>query len=364
MKVVVGMSGGVDSAVSAYLLKKQGYEVVGLFMKNWDSNINNDIEGITDDVCPQELDFRDAKNVCDELRIPLYRVDFIKEYWDDVFSYFLDELKKGRTPNPDIMCNKYIKFDLFKSEAKKLGADYIATGHYARLIDGKLLRGVDSNKDQTYFLSQVSRKQLENVLFPIGDLTKEEVRKIAKDNNIPVFDKKDSTGICFIGERHYQQFVANYLKGKSGDIVNVETNEVIGKHKGLMNYTIGQRRNVGISGYDKRHYVCGKDSKKNILYVAFGDDSEYLLSDMAIIEDVNYLSDKRPTQATAKFRYRSQDNDVTIEYLDDTHIKVKYNGVKAVTPGQACVVYDGDECIMGGIIKKVYKNNEELWYLK
>jgi len=364
MKVVVGMSGGVDSAVSAYLLKKQGYEVVGLFMKNWDSNINNDIEGITDDVCPQELDFRDAKNVCDELRIPLYREDFVKEYWDNVFTYFLNELKKGRTPNPDVMCNKYIKFDAFKKEADKLGADYIATGHYARLIDGKLLRGVDSNKDQTYFLSQVSRKQLENVLFPIGDLTKEEVRKIAKDNNIPVFDKKDSTGICFIGERHYQQFVANYLKGKSGDIVNVETNEVIGKHKGLMNYTIGQRRNVGISGYDKRHYVCGKDSKKNILYVAFGDDSEYLLSDMAIIEDVNYLSDKRPTQATAKFRYRSQDNDVTIEYLDDTHIKVKYNGVKAVTPGQACVVYDGDECIMGGIIKKVYKNNEELWYLK
>ena len=364
MKVVVGMSGGVDSAVAAYLLKKQGYEVVGLFMKNWDSNINNDIEGITDDVCPQELDFRDAKAVCDELNIPLYRVDFIKEYWDEVFSYFLNELKKGRTPNPDIMCNKYIKFDKFKEEAKKLGADYIATGHYARMKDGKLLRGIDSNKDQTYFLSQVSKEQLENVLFPIGDLTKAEVRKIAKDNDIPVFDKKDSTGICFIGERHYQQFIANYLKGKSGDIVNVETGEVIGKHKGLMNYTIGQRRNVGIAGYEKRHYVCGKDSNKNVLYVAFGDDNEYLLSDEAIIEDMNYISDKRPTKATAKFRYRSEDNNVEIEYIDDNHIKVKYKNVKAVTPGQACVIYDGEECLMGGIISKVYKNNEELWYLK
>ena len=174
MKVVVGMSGGVDSAVSAYLLKKQGYEVVGLFMQNWDSNINNDPEGITEGVCPQELDYRDAKNVCDELCIPLYRVDFIKEYWDDVFGYFLDELKKGRTPNPDIMCNKYIKFAKFKEEAKKLGADKIATGHYARIEGNRLLRGIDNNKDQTYFLSQVSQEQLKDVLFPIGHLTKPE----------------------------------------------------------------------------------------------------------------------------------------------------------------------------------------------
>ena len=331
MKVVVGMSGGVDSAVAAYLLKKQGYEVIGLFMKNWDSNINNDKEGITDGVCPQELDYRDAKNVCDELCIPLYRVDFIKEYWDDVFKYFLTELEKGRTPNPDIMCNKYIKFDLFKKEAKKLGADKIATGHYARMVDGKLLRGVDSNKDQTYFLSQVSREQLKNVLFPIGDLTKPEVRKIAKENNIPVYNKKDSTGICFIGERHYQEFIANYLKGKVGDIVNVETKEVIGKHKGLMNYTIGQRRNVGISGNEKRHYVCGKDSKTNTLYVAFGDDSKYLLSDTAIIEDMNFISDKKPKNATAKFRYRSQDIPVEIEYLSDNQIRVKYKDGKSIT---------------------------------
>ncbi len=364
MKVVVGMSGGVDSAVAAYLLKKEGYDVVGLFMKNWDSNINNDKEGIVEGVCPQELDYRDAKSVCDELCIPLYRVDFIKEYWDDVFKYFLTELESGRTPNPDIMCNKYIKFDLFKKEAKKLGADKIATGHYARLKDGRLLRGVDSNKDQTYFLSQVSKDQLQDVLFPIGDLTKPEVRKIAEENHIPVYNKKDSTGICFIGERHYQEFVANYLKGKKGDIIDVETGNIVGTHKGLMNYTIGQRRNVGLSGDEKRHYVCGKDSKTNTLYVAYGDDSKYLLSDSAIIENMNYISDKKPTKATAKFRYRSEDVDVTIEYLDKEHIKVNYDNVKAVTPGQACVIYLGEECLMGGIIKQVYKDNKEIWYLK
>lgn len=364
MKVVVGMSGGVDSAVAAFLLKKEGYDVVGLFMKNWDSNINNDVEGITDDVCPQELDYRDAKSVCDELGIPLYRVDFIKEYWDDVFKYFLNELEKGRTPNPDIMCNKYIKFDKFKAEAKKLGADYIATGHYARIENDKLLRGVDRNKDQTYFLSQVSKEQLENVLFPVGHLNKEEVRKIAKENNIPVFDKKDSTGICFIGERNYQKFISNYLKGKKGDIIDIETKEKVGTHNGLINYTIGQRRNVGLSGDDERHYVCGKDSINNILYVAYGSDSKYLLSDEAIIEDMNYISSERPTEATAKFRYRSEDIPVTIEYLDNNKIKVKYTDGKSVTPGQACVIYLNDECLMGGIIEKVYKNNEPLWYLK
>ena len=364
MKVVVGMSGGVDSAVAALLLKEQGYDVVGLFMKNWDSNINNDKEGITEDVCPQELDYRDAKNVCDEIGIPLYRVDFIKEYWDDVFKYFLTELEKGRTPNPDIMCNKYIKFDLFKKEAKKLGADKIATGHYARIEGNRLLRGVDNNKDQTYFLSQVSPEQLKDVLFPIGHLMKSEVREIARKNHIPVAEKKDSTGICFIGERNYQKFVANYLKGKKGDIIDVETGKVVGEHKGLMNYTIGQRRNVGLSGDKKRHYVCGKDSKTNTLYVAYGDDSKYLLSDEAIIEDVNHISDKCPTFATAKFRYRSEDIPVTIEYLDNNQLKVKYTDGKAVTPGQACVIYLGEQCIMGGIIKQVFKNGKELWYLK
>lgn len=363
MKVVVGISGGVDSAVAALLLKQQGYDVVGLFMKNWDSNINNDIEGITDGICPQELDYRDAKAVCDELSIPLYRVDFIKEYWDDVFSYFLNELKKGRTPNPDIMCNKYIKFDKFKEEAKRLGADKIATGHYARIEGNRLLRGVDNNKDQTYFLSQVSNEQLKDVLFPIGHLTKEEVRQIAKENNIPVHNKKDSTGICFIGERNYQKFVSNYLKGTPGNIIDIETKNVVEKHNGLMNYTIGQRRNVGLSGDKQRHYVCGKDNEKNILYIAYGEDSKYLESNEAIIEDLNFLYAKHPAFATCKFRYRSEDIPVQIEYLENNEILLKYENAKSVTPGQAAVLYLGEQCIGGGIIKEVRNNGEKIWYI-
>ena len=213
-KVVIGMSGGVDSSVAAIELQKQGYEVIGLFMRNWDASLNNDILGnptLNNKICPQESDYNDAKKVCDKLGIPLYRKDFVKEYYDYVFKYFLNELENGRTPNPDIMCNKYIKFDMFKKEAEKLGADYIATGHYARMIDGKLYKGIDSNKDQTYFLSQVSKKQLENVIFPVGDLKKEEVRKIANELNLSVANKKDSTGICFIGERNFKSFLKNYL---------------------------------------------------------------------------------------------------------------------------------------------------------
>lgn len=363
MKVVVGMSGGVDSAVSAYLLQKDGYEVIGLFMRNWDSDLNNDKEGQVEGICPQEIDYLDAKKVCDYLGIPLYRVDFIKEYWDSVFKYFLNELEKGRTPNPDIMCNKYIKFDLFKKEAYKLGAEKIATGHYARMEGNKLLRGIDSNKDQTYFLSQVTPNQLKDVIFPVGHLNKSEVRKIALEAGLPVAEKKDSTGICFIGERHYQEFVSNYLKGKEGDIVEVNSGNVIGKHNGLMNYTIGQRRNVGLSGDATRHYVCGKDSAKNILYVAFGEDNEYLMSDEAVIEDMNYISSVKPTFATCKFRYRGEDIPIQIEYISDTDIIVKYDSAKAVTPGQACVIYLGSECIGGGIIKEVRKNNKKIWYV-
>ena len=365
--VVIGMSGGVDSSVAAYLLKKEGYNVIGLFMRNWDAAINNDIEGnptFNEDICPQENDYNDAKKVCDELDIPLHRVNFIKEYWDDVFTYFLEELKKGRTPNPDLMCNKYIKFDLFKKEAYKLGADYIATGHYARIDGNKLLRGIDNNKDQSYFLAQVSKDNFKNVLFPVGNLTKEEVRNIAKELNLTTATKKDSTGICFIGERNYQKFIHNYLKPNPGKIINVETNEVIGEHKGLMNYTIGQRRNVGLSGDLLKHYVCGKNVEKNILYIAFGEDSKYLESDTCIISNLNFISGIHPTFCTAKFRYRGQDHPVELEYLDNNKLKVKYSGLaSAVTPGQACVLYLGEECIGSGIIDEVWKDNQKLWYL-
>ena len=366
-KVVIGMSGGVDSSVAAILLKKQGYDVIGLFMRNWDSSINNDILGNPDlnsDICPQEKDYNDALKVCEKIGIPLHRIDFVKEYWDYVFTYFLDELKRGRTPNPDIMCNKYIKFDMFAKEARKLGADYIATGHYARLKDGKLLRGIDQNKDQTYFLSQLSSKQLENVLFPIGDLEKPEVRKIANEYDLITANKKDSTGICFIGERNFSKFLSNYLPNQTGDIVNIETNEVIGKHVGLMYYTIGQRKGLNIGGNSDRIFVVGKNLDKNILYVAHGDDNKYLISDSCIVEMVNWNADINITECSAKFRYRQKDNDVKVKFLDDGNMLVSYEqGVKSVTPGQACVFYLGEECLGGGIIKEVRKNGEKLWYL-
>lgn len=360
--VVVGMSGGVDSAVAAYLLKKEGYNVIALFMRNWDSTINGE-DFVSEDICPQEKDYNDAKKVCESLNIPLHRVDFIKEYWDYVFKYFLDELSKGRTPNPDLLCNRYIKFDCFKKEAIKLGADYIATGHYARIEGNRLLRAVDSNKDQTYFLADVTPDELKNVLFPIGHLEKSEVRKIAEEQNIPVAEKKDSTGICFIGERNYQKFVQNFLKVNKGPIIDIKTKEVIGEHNGLMNYTIGQRRNVGIAGNTDRHFVCGKDVKNNILYVTIGDD-EYLYSDACKISNVNFISSTHPTFCTAKFRYRGEDIPVTLEYLDNNEILVKYEGrAKSVTPGQACVLYLGEECLGCGFIDTIYKNGEKLWYL-
>lgn len=354
--VVVGISGGVDSSVAAILLKNQGYNVIGLFMRNWDSTLNNDFLGnpnLNNNICPQEEDYNDAVKVCEKIGIPLHRVDFVKEYWDYVFTYFLDELKKGRTPNPDVMCNKYVKFDMFAKKARELGADYIATGHYARMIDGKLYKGKDLNKDQTYFLSQVSKEQLKNVLFPVGELEKSEVRKIAHEYDLITADKKDSTGICFIGERNFKHFLENYLPNNPGDIVDIETGKVLGRHVGLMYYTIGQRRGLNIGGTKDRLFVVKKDLNKNVLYVASGDESKYLISYSAIIEDVNLLDDL-PYECNAKFRYRQKDNKVFVTKLDDGNLLVKYpEGVRAVTPGQACVFYKDDECLGGGIIKEV-----------
>ena len=366
-KVVVGISGGVDSSVAALLLQKQGYEVIGLFMRNWDSFIDGEKEGAPttkEGICPQEVDYNDAIKVCEKLNIPLHRKDFVKEYWDYVFTYFLDELKKGRTPNPDIMCNKYIKFDMFINEAKKLGADYIATGHYAKLENGKLYKSFDKNKDQTYFLSQVSKDQFANVLFPLGSIDKKEVRQIAEDNNLITADKKDSTGICFIGERNFSNFLKNYLPNQPGKVINIETNEVIGNHIGLMHYTIGQRRGLNIGGTKERMFVVGKDLKKNILYICIGDDNDYLITDSCIVDTINWLGEEKVKKCCAKFRYRQPDINVELEHLDNGEILVKYQqGVKAVTPGQACVFYKDDECLGGGIIKEVRKNNKKLWYL-
>ena len=365
-KVVVGISGGVDSSVAALLLKQQGYEVIGLFMRNWDTSVNGDILGnpnLNNNICPQEQDYNDALEVCKKLDIPLHRIDFVKEYWDNVFEYFLSELKKGRTPNPDIMCNKYIKFDYFIREAKRLGADYVATGHYAKMENGQLMRSKDQNKDQTYFLSQLSHKQLENILFPLGDIEKSEVRKLASEYGLITAKKKDSTGICFIGERNFRGFLENYLPNQPGKIVNIDTNEVVGDHIGLMYYTIGQRRGLDVGGTEDRMFVVGKNLEKNILYVALGDDNPYLYSDSCIIDTVNFNCDERPTKCTAKFRYRATDYPVTLEYLENGEIKVKYDNIKSVTPGQACVFYDGEKCLGGGIIKTVCKNNEKCWWI-
>lgn len=367
-KVVVGMSGGVDSSVSAYLLKQQGYEVIGLFMRNWDANINNDLLGnptLNNEICPQEQDYNDALEVCKKLNIELKRVDFIKEYWDYVFTYFLEELKKGRTPNPDIMCNKYIKFDMFAKKALELGADYIATGHFARMEKGKLLRGIDSNKDQTYFLSQVSKEQLKNVLFPIGELTKSEIRKIASNLGLVTANKKDSTGICFIGERNFKQFLKNYLPNIPGKILDIETNNVLGEHSGLMYYTIGQRKGLDIGGDKDKIFVVGKNLNNNILYVAHGENNSYLFSNSCIVSDLNLLCEREkfPKCCSAKFRYRSKDIPVNVTFLDNHKAKVKYKSAKAVTPGQACVFYLNEECLGGGIIEIVQKDNKKLWYL-
>ena len=354
--VVIGMSGGVDSSVAAIMLKKAGYNVIGLFMRNWDSTINNDYLGnpnLNNNICPQEQDYNDALEVCKKINIPLHRVDFVKEYWDFVFKYFLDELEKGRTPNPDVMCNKYIKFDLFVKEAKKLGADYIATGHYARLIDGKLAKAIDKNKDQSYFLAYVNKDVFKDVLFPLGEIEKPKVREIANEYGLVTADKKDSTGICFIGERNFTQFLENYLPNIPGDIVNIDTGEILGKHIGLMYYTIGQRRGLNIGGTKDRTFVVKKDLDKNILYVAVGDDNKYLYSSTAIIEEFNYLTDKRPSKCTCKFRYRQSDIDINVKYLDNNNLLLSYKGSKAVTPGQFCVLYDKDICLGGGIIKEV-----------
>lgn len=360
IKVIVGISGGVDSSVAAYLLKKQGYDVTGIFMKNWDDTDENGF-------CTAEEDYKDAVKVCQQIGIPYYSINFEKEYYDRVFSYFLDEYKKGRTPNPDIMCNKEIKFKAFLDFAKSLGADYLATGHYARIRkteDGsvQMLRGVDDNKDQTYFLSQLTQDQIKDVLFPVGELTKKEVREIAKKANLATANKKDSTGICFIGERNFKEFLSNYLPSKSGQIIDEDGN-VLGEHYGLMYHTIGQRRGLGIGGAGDAWFVYGKDLEKNQLLVCQGEENEQLYSDRLLASGfVSSINDfeKKEFSCVAKFRYRQKDITVNVKFLDESNIEVTYEHTKSVTPGQAVVLYDGEICIGSAIIDEVYRKNKRL----
>lgn len=362
-RVVIGMSGGVDSSVAALLLKEQGYDVIGIFMKNWDDTDENG-------VCTATEDYNDVIRVCNQIGIPYYAVNFEKQYWDKVFQYFLDEYKAGRTPNPDVMCNKEIKFKAFLEHALNLGADYLATGHYARVEyrDGeyKMLRGIDENKDQTYFLNQLTQDQLEKVMFPIGNIEKSKVREIAKEANLATATKKDSTGICFIGERNFKEFLSNYLPAQPGNMETLE-GEVVGKHDGLMYYTIGQRHGLGIGGAGEPWFVIGKDLTRNVLYVGQAFHNEKLYSDSILATNISWVSNEPVTdsfECTAKFRYRQQDNKVTVKTLNDGQVKVEFHEpIRAITPGQAVVFYNGDECIGGGTIDKVFKNGERLTYV-
>ena len=375
MKVMLGLSGGVDSAVAAYLLKKQGHEVICCFMRNWDSMANNDYLGnptVDDDICPQEKDYHDALAVAQKLNLKMERVDYVKEYWDNVFSYFLAEYKKGRTPNPDVFCNKYIKFGPFLEHAKKEGCDMIAMGHYAKRVDKDgmtyLLKAKDLNKDQSYFLSQISLEQLKSCLFPLGDITKTEVREIAHKLDLTsVEDKKDSTGVCFIGERNFKEFLKNYIPAKSGDIVDIDTNEVIGHHEGVIYYTIGQRKGLGIGGIKgmptNGWFVCKKDVQKNILYVGSGSEDKHLFSTSCIVDNINLFNGKISdgTHINVKFRYRQKDQGVTLYNLNNNEVKLIFDDkYKAVTPGQICVFYDGDVCLGGGIIDKVFNGDIQI----
>lgn len=358
-KVVVGISGGVDSSVAALLLKEEGYDVVGIFMKNWDDTDENG-------VCTAEVDYEDAVAVCNQIDIPYYSINFEKEYYDRVFTYFLDEYKKGRTPNPDIMCNKEIKFKAFLDFAKSLGADFVATGHYARVDrsadETVMLRGVDSNKDQTYFLSQLSQEQIKDVLFPVGELEKSQVREIAHKYKLATADKKDSTGICFIGERDFNEFLSNYLPAQEGNIVDTEGN-ILGRHDGLMFHTIGQRRGLGIGGEGEAWFVCGKDLKKNELIVCQGKNNPLLFSNKLYASEFSTISDKEIPEefsCTAKFRYRQADINAHVKVLGDGKIEVTYDRTKAVTPGQAAVFYLGEICLGSAIIDEVYNDDKKL----
>ena len=353
-RIVVGMSGGVDSSVTALLLKRQGYDVVGVFMKNWEEKDENG-------VCTATADWQDVQDVCEVIGIPYYAVNFEKEYQERVFSYFLSEYRKGRTPNPDVLCNREIKFKAFLDFAMKLGATRMATGHFVRCEtrDGHptLLRGVDANKDQSYFLYMLKEAQLARAVFPVGGMTKAEVRRIAAENGLPVSAKKDSTGVCFIGERNFRQFLQGYLPLQNGDMCT-EDGRKVGEHIGLAYYTLGQRKGLGIGGGGdgRSWFVVEKDLARNVLVVAQGEDSPRLFTRFARASQATWIADTvpaaegEPFRCVAKYRYRQPDQAVTAVIKGDTLCLTADEAQRAVTPGQSVVLYQGEVCLGGAIV--------------
>jgi len=348
--VVVGMSGGVDSSVSALLLKQQGYRVIGLFMKNWEEKDENG-------VCSSAADYDDVKRVCELIDIPYYSVNFVEKYQKQVFDQFIKDFKRGLTPNPDVLCNREIKFNAFLDKALDLGADFLATGHYSqnRVVDGQncLVKGLDGQKDQTYFLYTLSSSTLEKVLFPIGGMEKGEVRRLARLHGLPTSEKKDSTGICFIGERHFRTFLSQYIAIQPG---NFETlcGKIVGKHQGAAYYTIGQRKGLAIGGAGDAWFVVDKDIQKNVVYVVQGADHPALYLDRLTASDLSWVSGKPPAlpcSCNSKIRYRQADQPCVIQKIEDGCAWVTFpQPQRAVTPGQSIVFYDGPICLGGGVI--------------
>lgn len=351
---MVAMSGGVDSSVTALLLQRQGAEIAGMFMKNWE-------EDDLDSACSAEADAADARAVAEMLGIPFHARNFAPEYWDHVFEQFLAELEAGRTPNPDVLCNREIKFKVFLEHAHDLGADRMATGHYARrdLADAgyRLLKGMDENKDQSYFLYMLDQEQLSRACFPVGEMNKPELRALAAEAGLPTAEKKDSTGICFIGERNYDRFIERYLSGEPGDIVTTD-NRLLGKHRGLMHYTLGQRRGLGIGGVrefpEAPWFVVHKDLPGNKLYVTQDPADPHLLSNRLTADRLTWIAGHPPnpgTRLAAKIRYRQADQTVVLQHLDGDTMMLEFSQPqRAVTPGQSVVLYDGEVCLGGGTI--------------
>lgn len=358
--VVVGMSGGVDSSVSALLLKQQGYRVIGLFMKNWEEQ---DEQGI----CRSAYDYDDVRRVCEQIDIPYYAVNFVEEYRNQVFAQFLEDFKRGLTPNPDILCNREIKFKVFLDKALELGADFLATGHYCQNLknDGEhlLVKGVDGQKDQTYFLYTINRSILQKVLFPVGGLEKQEVRRIARLHGLATSEKKDSTGICFIGERHFRTFLSQYVAMQPGNFETLE-GKVVGKHMGAAYYTLGQRKGLGIGGAGEAWFVVGKDMNRGVVFVAQGADHPALYCDELFATQLSWVAEKPPAlpfACHAKVRYRQADQPCIIQKIEEGQAWVTFpHPQRAVTPGQSVVFYDGNVCLGGGVIQQAGRSYYQL----